>query len=53
MSEEQAALLASTGRHITLYFDGNEAGFKGMRAAAALNASRFGEIATRSYGMRN
>jgi len=42
MSEEQATLLASTGRHITLYFDGNETGFKGMRAAA-------GKLITRTF----
>jgi DNA primase len=42
LSEEQAALLASTERHITLYFDGNEAGYQGMRAAA-------GKLITRTF----
>lgn len=34
LHEEQAAILAATGRPIILMFDGNEAGYKGMRAAA-------------------
>jgi DNA primase len=35
LSDEQAALLVSTGRPIILMFDGNEAGYQGMRNAAA------------------
>lgn len=35
ISEEQAAILAATGRPIVLFFDGNEAGYRGMRTAAA------------------
>lgn len=34
LSEEQAALLLGTGRRIVLFFDGDEAGYKGMRMAA-------------------
>jgi DNA primase len=34
LSEEQATILVGTGRPIILFFDGNEAGYKGMRAAA-------------------
>jgi DNA primase len=34
ISEEQAAILLKTGRPIVLAFDGNEAGYNGMRAAA-------------------
>ena len=34
LSDEQAAILAATGRRIILFFDGNEAGYKGMRTAA-------------------
>lgn len=35
VADEQAELLARTGRHIVLLFDGNEAGQVGMRRAAA------------------
>jgi DNA primase len=35
LSDEQAAILAATGRPIVLFFDGNEAGQAGMRLAAA------------------
>ena len=42
MSAEQAELLAETGRPIVLMYDGNEAGQKGMRAAA-------GKLITRAY----
>lgn len=35
LSEEHAEILVSTGRPIVLLFDGNEAGYAGMRTAAA------------------
>lgn len=34
LSEEQAALLLSTGRNIVLMYDGDEAGYQGMRVGA-------------------
>jgi hypothetical protein len=34
ISDEQAAILRKTGRSIVLAFDGNEAGYNGMRIAA-------------------
>jgi len=42
VSEEQAAILAQTGRGIILLFDGNEAGYAGMRSAA-------GKLITQTY----
>lgn len=42
VSDEQADILASTGRPIILFFDGNEAGYKGMRTAA-------GKLIARSF----
>ena len=42
VSEQQAEILAATGRKIVLFFDGNEAGYEGMRRAA-------GRLITRSY----
>lgn len=34
LSDEQAAILAGTNRPIVLFFDGDEAGYSGMRSAA-------------------
>lgn len=42
LSDEQAAILAATGRPIVLFFDGNEAGYRGMRNAA-------GKLITRTF----
>ncbi len=42
VSDEQAEILAETGRRIVLLFDGNEAGYEGMRRGA-------GRLVTKSY----
>lgn len=42
VSDEQADILAATGRPIILLFDGNEAGHAGMRSAA-------GKLITRTF----
>lgn len=53
VSDEQAALLASTGRRIVLCFDGDEAGRTGMRAAAAKLIRRaFVRVATLADGQQ-
>ncbi len=40
LSDEQASILAATGRPVILFFDGNESGYRGMRAAAGKLISR-------------